>query len=59
MFAAALKPLLAVVEHGGEDFLQPLGLKEALLDMTCHKGVEGLHRYGATRAAGFALPRFD
>ena len=59
MLAAALGALLAAVEHRGQHFFEPLGLKQAVLDMAGDEVVQLLHRDRAALAAGLALPRLD
>ncbi|MGB8364461.1 MAG: hypothetical protein WCE20_08030 [Rhizomicrobium sp.] len=59
MFAAAFGALLAAVEDGSEHFLQPLRLKQAVLDMAGDKVVELVHRDRTALAAGLTLPGLD
>src|SRR5208283_1184428 len=59
VLAAALGPLLPVVENGGQDFLEPLRLEQAVGDVLRYKTVQLLHRDRPALAAGLALPRPD
>ena len=59
MLAAALGSLLPAIEHGCEDLLQPLRLKQAVFDMAGNEVVQLLHRDRAALAAGLALPGLD
>jgi len=44
------------VQHGGENFLQPLGSQQAVLDMLSNEGVQLLHWHAA---AGVSLPGIE
>ena len=57
VLAAAFGALLASVEHRGQDFFEPIGLKQAFLNVAGDKVVQLLHWDGAALAASFPLPR--
>ncbi|MEA4838662.1 MAG: hypothetical protein VB101_10295 [Rhodospirillaceae bacterium] len=59
MLPATLCLIVTTAEHGGEQFLQPLGIEQAVLDMADDHAVELVHRDRPAFAAGFALPRAD
>src|SRR5712675_2337949 len=55
MRRSALCALLPAVENARQDFLETLGLQEAVLDVVSHDAVEFIHRDGSALAAGLAL----
>jgi hypothetical protein len=56
MLAPPLGALLAAVQHGGENFLQPLGSQQAVLDMPGNERVQLLHRHASPDASSLVLP---